>query len=408
MFLVTSITTLRERRTGTLERLLSMPLGKGDFILGYTLAFGAARRRPDRRRRRLRRVGVRARDRGQRSGCCSPSPLADAILGTALGLLASAFARTEFQVVQFMPVLIFPQILLGGIFIPRDQLPDGLEAISDWLPLSTRSTPSTPWRPTRGRGLRRGPAADHRRLRRGRDHRRLLTLRRRTPSARDRRRSRDGRGPGRSAPEALQPGPRPYGDGPRAAPATDAPVSRPVGTSVAPGQGPQSAFVGGAEKPPGVAAGAAGAARAPPAVAGSSQARAVRGRLRVGQRPRWHRRRHARPQRSSRSCGEARLSSACHAEISSVVIFSELAEGETEARTDVRGRSSQRGAATVASRMRGPAGGIRGLACTRRSADAAAPAGLGRGSDGEVERSTGEGDRPPAADAGGMADLVPR
>ena len=40
MFLVTSITTLRERRTGTLERLLSTPLGKGDLILGYTLAFG--------------------------------------------------------------------------------------------------------------------------------------------------------------------------------------------------------------------------------------------------------------------------------------------------------------------------------------------------------------------------------
>ena len=62
--------------------------------------------------------------------------VADALLGTALGLLASAFARTEFQVVQFMPLLVFPQILLGGIFIPRDQLPDVLEAISDWLPLS--------------------------------------------------------------------------------------------------------------------------------------------------------------------------------------------------------------------------------------------------------------------------------
>ena len=62
--------------------------------------------------------------------------VADALLGTALGLLASAFARTEFQVVQFMPLLVFPQILLGGIFIPRDQLPEVLEAISDWLPLS--------------------------------------------------------------------------------------------------------------------------------------------------------------------------------------------------------------------------------------------------------------------------------
>ena len=62
--------------------------------------------------------------------------VADAILGTTLGLLASAFAQTEFQVVQFMPILVFPQILLGGIFLPRDAMPHVLEAISDWLPLS--------------------------------------------------------------------------------------------------------------------------------------------------------------------------------------------------------------------------------------------------------------------------------
>jgi ABC transporter DrrB family efflux protein len=60
----------------------------------------------------------------------------DAVLGSTLGLFASAFARTEFQVVQFMPAIVFPQILLGGIFLPRDQLPAGLKEISDWLPLS--------------------------------------------------------------------------------------------------------------------------------------------------------------------------------------------------------------------------------------------------------------------------------
>lgn len=62
--------------------------------------------------------------------------VADALLGTALGLLASAFARTEFQAVQFMPVLVIPQILLGGILMPREQMPDALQTISDWLPLS--------------------------------------------------------------------------------------------------------------------------------------------------------------------------------------------------------------------------------------------------------------------------------
>jgi ABC transporter DrrB family efflux protein len=135
MFLVTSITTLRERRTGTLERLLSMPMGKGDFILGYTLAFGSLA---------IIQSVVAV---GFAVWVCGLTikgsiwlllavALADAILGTTLGLFASAFARTEFQVVQFMPLIVFPQILLGGIFIPRDQLPQGLEIISDWLPLS--------------------------------------------------------------------------------------------------------------------------------------------------------------------------------------------------------------------------------------------------------------------------------
>jgi ABC-2 type transport system permease protein len=135
MFLVTSIATLRERRSGTLERLFSMPMGKGDFILGYALAFG------------LLAVFQTAIAVSYAVWVCGLEiegsiwllfavAVADALLGTALGLLASAFARTEFQVVQFMPLLVFPQILLGGIFIPRDQLPEGLEIISDWLPLS--------------------------------------------------------------------------------------------------------------------------------------------------------------------------------------------------------------------------------------------------------------------------------
>ena len=135
MFLVTSISTLRERRSGTLERLFSMPLGKGDFILGYALAFG------------FLAVFQTAIAVSFAVFVCGLEiegsiwllfavTVADALLGTAFGLLASAFARTEFQVVQFMPLLVFPQILLGGIFIPRDQLPEVLEAISDWLPLS--------------------------------------------------------------------------------------------------------------------------------------------------------------------------------------------------------------------------------------------------------------------------------
>ncbi|GAA1503310.1 ABC transporter DrrB family efflux protein [Agromyces terreus] len=135
MFLVTSIATLRERRSGTLERLLSMPMGKGDFLLGYALAFG------------LLAIAQTAVAVSFAIWVCGLEitgsiwllfavAVADALLGTALGLLASAFARTEFQVVQFMPLLVLPQILLCGIFLPRDQLPEVLETISEWLPLS--------------------------------------------------------------------------------------------------------------------------------------------------------------------------------------------------------------------------------------------------------------------------------
>ena len=135
MFLITSIATLRERRSGTLERLLSLPLGKFDFLLGYALAFGLLA---------VLQAGVAVAFSVGVLGLEVEGELwllvvvavADALLGTALGLLASAFARTEFQVVQFMPAFVFPQVLLGGVLLPRDSMPDALHAISNVLPLS--------------------------------------------------------------------------------------------------------------------------------------------------------------------------------------------------------------------------------------------------------------------------------
>ncbi|QEO09561.1 ABC transporter permease [Protaetiibacter larvae] len=135
MFLVTSITTLRERRSGTLERLLVMPLGKGDLIGGYAIAFGAIAI--------LQAlvavawaVWVCGLDVAGGVWLLVLVAAVNGLLGTMLGLLASAFAATEFQVVQFMPVIVAPQVLLGGIFLPREAMPDALQAISDWLPLS--------------------------------------------------------------------------------------------------------------------------------------------------------------------------------------------------------------------------------------------------------------------------------
>jgi ABC-2 type transport system permease protein len=135
MFLVTSITTLRERRSGTLERLMTTPFGRFDFISGYTLAFGVLAVAQS-----LIAVGfalwVCGLDVHGNGWLLVLVAVANALLGTTLGLFASAFAATEFQVVQFMPLLVFPQALLGGIFVPRDQMPQVLRTISDWLPLT--------------------------------------------------------------------------------------------------------------------------------------------------------------------------------------------------------------------------------------------------------------------------------
>jgi len=135
MFLVTSIATLRERQTGTLERLLSMPLGKADLIAGYALAFGVFSV--------LQAViassfsiYVLGLDVAGPAWLLIVVAVVDALLGTALGLFCSAFARTEFQAVQFLPAFVLPQFLLCGLLVPRDELPTVLSAISNVLPLS--------------------------------------------------------------------------------------------------------------------------------------------------------------------------------------------------------------------------------------------------------------------------------
>jgi len=135
MFLVTSVTTLRERSSGTLERLLSMPMGKLDFLFGYALAFGLMAALQSAIAVGVC-VGLLDLDVTGPVWLLTVVAVADAVLGSALGLFVSAFARTEFQAVQFMPAVVVPQILLCGLLVPRDRLPDALEAISNLLPLS--------------------------------------------------------------------------------------------------------------------------------------------------------------------------------------------------------------------------------------------------------------------------------
>lgn len=135
MFVITSVGTLRERSSGTLERLMTMPLAKLDLLLGYAIAFGLAA---------LAQVAVVLTISLTWLGLKVNGPLwalvvvaiLDALLGVALGLLSSAFARTEFQAVQFLPAFVLPQFLLCGLLVPRAQMSTVLNWLSDVLPLS--------------------------------------------------------------------------------------------------------------------------------------------------------------------------------------------------------------------------------------------------------------------------------
>ncbi|MFL4906174.1 ABC transporter permease [Streptomyces sp. MMS24-I2-30] len=135
MFLVTSIATLRERTSGTLERLLALPLGKADLVAGYALAFGALAIIQTALATGLA-VWFLGLDVVGSPWLLLLVALLDALLGTALGLFVSAFAASEFQAVQFMPAVIFPQLLLCGLFTSRPAMHPVLEGISDVLPMS--------------------------------------------------------------------------------------------------------------------------------------------------------------------------------------------------------------------------------------------------------------------------------
>ena len=135
MFLVTSITMQRERSGGTLERLLATRIGKLDILLGYAMTFGLLA---------IVQATVASLAALYLFGLDVTGPiwallviaLFDALLGAALGLLASAFARSEFQAVQFMPAIVLPQILLCGLLVPIAKLPDILHAVANVLPLT--------------------------------------------------------------------------------------------------------------------------------------------------------------------------------------------------------------------------------------------------------------------------------
>jgi ABC-2 type transport system permease protein len=135
MFLITSVAMLRERTSGTLERLMSLPISKAQVLGGYALAFGllAALQAAI-----VCTVGFVLLGLESPHGAWLVALLAigNALLGMALGLFASAFAHTEFQAVQFMPAIVFPQLLLCGLFVPRDAMAEPLQAVAKVFPLT--------------------------------------------------------------------------------------------------------------------------------------------------------------------------------------------------------------------------------------------------------------------------------
>lgn len=135
MFLISSIVTLRERSNGTLTRLMTMPISKVDFIFGYALAFA------------LLGFVQALISGGILLGLLDVTVLGGALstilvavlasfLGTAMGLFTSAFAKSEFQAIQFLPAFLLPQILMCGLFVARDSMAKPLQWFSDVMPLT--------------------------------------------------------------------------------------------------------------------------------------------------------------------------------------------------------------------------------------------------------------------------------
>ncbi|WP_166354865.1 ABC transporter permease [Phytoactinopolyspora limicola] len=135
MLLITSIAMLRERTSGTLERMFTTPVGKLDLLFAYGIAFGVAAT-VQAAVTALLAYWLLGLETAGSAGLVVLIAVANAVLGVALGLLCSAFARTEFQAVQFMPVVAAPQLFLCGLFVARPDMAGWLEGISNVMPLS--------------------------------------------------------------------------------------------------------------------------------------------------------------------------------------------------------------------------------------------------------------------------------
>ena len=135
IFVVTSVAFLRERSQGTLERLMASPLRRSEIVVGYMLGFTAVAL--------VQGVIVLVFAlyvlRVHNEGNVLLVFLVEALLAVGavnLGIFLSMFARTEFQAVQFIPIVLVPQVLLSGVLFPVDSEPVPLQYVSAVLPLT--------------------------------------------------------------------------------------------------------------------------------------------------------------------------------------------------------------------------------------------------------------------------------
>ncbi len=134
-FMLSIISFVHERTTGTLDRLLTTPATEGEIVAGYALALGLVGLIQS----VVILVTAVALFQVQIEGSPILVLLIIFVLGAGnqgLGFLLSSNAKNEFQAVQFMPLILFPSILLAGVFWPIEAVPDLLRPVSYFVPLT--------------------------------------------------------------------------------------------------------------------------------------------------------------------------------------------------------------------------------------------------------------------------------
>jgi ABC-2 type transport system permease protein len=134
-FILTGVSFLRERSQGTLERLTASPLSRGDLVLGYLLGFLIFAIVQS---IIILLFTIYALDVQYRGDLWQifVMQILSTIGAVNLGILISTYARNEFQVVQFIPLFILPQVFLSGVLWPVEQMPNYLQWVAKFLPLT--------------------------------------------------------------------------------------------------------------------------------------------------------------------------------------------------------------------------------------------------------------------------------